>query len=244
MEALEEIILRLSQLVVDFHQIAELDMNPVIVKDGRPVAADARVILKPSPLKSPDHLVISPYPAQYESRAVTSDGLEIFVRPIRPEDAPLFEALFDTLSKSSIYNRFFRPVNSLTRKMLVGYTQIDYDRQIALVAMEESESGRMLGVSRVIRTTGDRTAEFSVLVGDPWQGRGIGAVLLKRCLQVAKDQGVRYVWGIVLPENKQMLALARKLGFEVDYPAQSEVEVRIDLETVKLDQDFGRRHTD
>jgi acetyltransferase len=244
MEALEEIILRLSQLVIDFHQIAELDLNPVIVKDGRPVAADARVILKPSPLKSPDHLVISPYPAQYESRAITSDGLGIFVRPIRPEDAPLFEALFDTLSKSSIYNRFFRPVKSLTRKMLVGYTQIDYDRQIALVAMEESESGRMLGVSRVIRTTGDRTAEFSVLVGDPWQGKGIGAVLLKRCLQVAKDQGVRYVWGIVLPENKQMLALARKLGFEVDYPAQSEVEVRIDLETVKLDQDFGRRRAD
>ncbi|MGA9538384.1 MAG: bifunctional acetate--CoA ligase family protein/GNAT family N-acetyltransferase [Desulfobacterales bacterium] len=244
LEALEEIILRLSQLVVDFPQIAELDMNPVIVKDGRPVAADARVILKPSSLKSPDHLVISPYPAQYEARAVTSDGLEIFVRPIRPEDAPLFEALFDTLSKSSIYNRFFRPVKSLTRKMLVGYTQIDYDRQIALVALEEDESGRMLGVSRVIRTTGDRKAEFSVMVGDPWQGKGIGAVLLKRCLQVAKDQGVRYVWGTVLPENKQMLALARKLGFDVDYPAQGEVEVRIDLETIKLDQDFGQRHTD
>lgn len=160
-------------------------MNPVIVKDGRPVAADASVILKPSPLKSPDHLVISPYPAQYKARAVTSDGLEIFVRPIRPEDAQLFEALFDTLSKSSIYNRFFSPVKSLTRKMLVGYTQIDYDRQIALVAVEEGESGRMLGVSRVIRTTGDRTAEFSVLVGDPWQGRGIGAVLLNRCLHVA-----------------------------------------------------------
>lgn len=91
--------------MVDFPQIAELDLNPVIVKDGRPVAADARVILKPSLLKSPDHLIISPYPAQYESRAVTSDGLEIFVRPIRPEDAPLFEALFDTLSKASIYNR-------------------------------------------------------------------------------------------------------------------------------------------
>ena len=244
LEALEEIILRLSQLVVDFPQIAELDMNPVIVKDGRPVAADARVILKPSSLKSPDHLVISPYPAQYEARAVTSDGLEIFVRPIRPEDAPLFEALFDTLSKSSIYNRFFSPVKSLTRKMLVGYTQIDYDRQIALVALEEDESSRMLGVSRVIRTTGDRKAEFSVMVGDPWQGKGIGAVLLKRCLQVAKDQGVRYVWGTVLPENKQMLALARKLGFDVDYPAQGEVEVRIDLETIKLDQNFGQRHTD
>jgi acetyltransferase len=79
-------------------------------------------------------------------------------------------------------------VRTLTLKMLVGYTQIDYDRQIALVAMEEGESGRMLGMSRVIRTTGDRTAEFSMLVGDPWQGRGIGAVLLKRCLQVAKDQ--------------------------------------------------------
>ncbi len=239
--SLEEIILRLSQLVVDFPEIAELDMNPVIVKDGRPLAADARVILKPSRLRSPEHLVISPYPEQYASRAVTSDGLEIFVRPIRPEDAPLFEALFDSLSRSSIYNRFFSPVKTLTRKMLVGYTQIDYDRQIALVAIEEDPDDRMLGVSRIIRTTGDRTAEFSVLVGDPWQGKGIGAVLLKRCLQVAKDQGIRRVWGTVLAANTQMLALARKLGFEIHSPAAGEVEVRIDLETLEPDRDFERR---
>ena len=232
--SLEEIILRLSQLVVDFPQVAELDLNPVIVTDGRPTAADARVRLKSSALESPDHLVISPYPAQYESEAVTDDGLALFVRPIRPEDAPLFEDLFDTLSKTSIYNRFFSPVKSLTRRMLVRYTQIDYDRQIALVALKGDTRNTMLGVARVIRTAGGGGAEFSVLVGDPWQDRGIGAVLLKRCLQVAQDQGIRRVWGTVLPQNNRMLALARKLGFDVCRPGHDEVEVRIDLQAVDL----------
>jgi acetyltransferase len=244
LDALEEIILRLSQLVVDIPEVAELDMNPVLIKNGRPTAADARIILKSSRLKSPDHLVISPYPEGYASRAVTSEGLEIFVRPIRPEDAPLFDALFDTLSQSSRYNRFFRSLKSLSRKMLVRFTQIDYDREIALVALEQEQGDRMLGVSRFIRSSDHHEAEFSVLVADPWQDRGIGAVLLKRCLQVAEDQGVRHVWGTVLPQNKQMLALARKLGFEVHSPSPGEVEVHIDLKTVTLDQDFETRRID
>lgn len=230
-EQLEEMLVRLSQLVVDFPQILELDMNPVMVKDGRAVAVDAAVVVKSTENRPPDHLVISPYPAQYEFQDKTTDGTEIRIRPIRPEDAPLFEALFESLSQTSIYQRFFRKLKNLSRRMLVQYTQIDYDRQIALVAICEE---RMLGVSRLYPDGGGDRAEFSVLVGDPWQGRGIGARLLRRLLQVAKDRGIRRVWGTVLSGNTEMLALARKLGFEIGSCESGETSVRIDLKNRPL----------
>ncbi|MGB6281839.1 MAG: acetate--CoA ligase family protein, partial [Syntrophobacteria bacterium] len=124
---LEEMIIRLSQLLEDFPEIVELDMNPVIVNEGRPCAVDARVILKPSEVPAPLHLVISPYPAQYESQTVVKDGLAVFIRPIKPEDAPALLDLFHALSPTSVYYRFFSPMKSLSASMLARFTQIDYD---------------------------------------------------------------------------------------------------------------------
>jgi acetyltransferase len=148
---LEEMIIRLSQLVEDFPEIIELDMNPVIINEGRPIAADARVIFRPAEVSAPLHLVISPYPTQYEYREVIKDGLAVFIRPIKPEDAPSFLDLFHTLSPTSVYYRFFSPMKSLSAPMLARFTQIDYDREIALVALqEERPEGKMLGVARVI----------------------------------------------------------------------------------------------
>jgi hypothetical protein len=183
LELLEEMLVCLSHLLVDFPQIAELDMNPVIVKDGRPCAVDARIIVRDSEVPSPRHLVISPYPEQYESREVTEDGVEIYVRPIKPEDAQLLLDLFDRMSKRSRYYRFFTPLKTLSREMLVRLTQVDYDRHIALVALQRKDGKeRMVGVARVISDPGRKSAEFSVAVGDPWQGRGIGRKLLERSL--------------------------------------------------------------
>jgi acetyltransferase len=232
-------IIRLSQLVEDFPEIVELDMNPVIVHEGRPCAVDARVILKPSEVATPLHLVISPYPAQYESQTVVKDGLAVFIRPIKPEDAPLLVSLFDSLSPTSIYYRFFSPMKSIPHNMLARFTQIDYDREIALVALEEGkQTERMLGVARVIGNPDGNKAEFAVLVGDPWQGRGVGAELLQKCLRIARERGIETVWGIVLRENTQMLALARKLGFNVssiDEPG--ELELKIDLRSMDVDSE-------
>ncbi len=234
LELLEEMMLRLSQLVVDFPQIAELDMNPVIVKDGTPCAVDARVVLEPSDVPAPLHLVISPYPVRYESQEVTTGGLPVFIRPIKPEDAPLLVELFSVLSPTSIYFRFFSPIKTLTPTMLARFTQIDYDREIALVALEETEGEEtMLGVARVIAEPDLNKAEFAILVGDPWHGKGIGARLLERCLRLAKERGIKNVWGTVLQENKQMLALARKLGFSISRtPETDEYELTIDLQSV------------
>jgi acetyltransferase len=234
---LEEIIVRLSQLVVDFPEIRELDMNPILVANGKPIVVDARVLLQPATVTSPNHLVISPYPEEYESEELTSGGLSVFVRPIKPEDASLLVDLFNTLSRTSIYYRFFGAMKALPHSMLVRFTQVDYDREIGLVAMERDGGGeeRMLGVARVIADPDGRRAEFAVLIGDPWQGKGVGARLLEKSLRIAKKRGIETVWGVVLRENRGMLTLARKLGFRVSAsPEPTEMEVTIDLKALEV----------
>lgn len=214
-QLLEEIIIRLAQLVTDFSEIEELDINPLFVNEKNACAIDARVLLKPSDKPAPLHLVISPYPDQFEEHTRTSEGIDIFIRPIRPEDAPLLVGLFESLSPRSVYLRFFSPMKRLPHSMLAVFTQIDYDRHIALVALSESNSKEeMLGVARIILERNLKEAEFSVVVGDQWQGKGIGATLLQRCLSIAGDKGLDRVTGVVLAENTQMLALGKKMGFK------------------------------
>ena len=228
---LEEILIRLSQLVTDFAEIAELDINPLRVAKGLACAVDARVLLAPAEKPAPLHLVISPYPNQYERPLTTSQGQKLLIRPIRPEDAPLLEEMFDTLSPRSIYFRFFSPLKRLPHSMLARFTQIDYDRQIALVCIDTSPGvDRMIGVARVIAERDPRCGEFAVLVSDPWQGMGIGAALLRDCLKIAKTEGIERVRGFVLAENTQMLALGRKLGLRIEPRREiGEYEMAIDL---------------
>jgi acetyltransferase len=229
---LEEILIRLSQLVIDFPEIEELDINPLMVTKNDFCAADARVLLKSTQVPSPFHLVISPYPSQYEVRIQHSGVGELFIRPIRPEDAPLLVKLFESLSARSIVLRFFSPLKMLPHRMLARFTQIDYDREIALVALYGPEQNeKMLGVARIITNVYNRKhAEFSVIVGDPWQGKGIGAELLKRCLSISRERGIEKVTGIVLPENTQMLALGKKLGFSATkVTGESDYKLSIDL---------------
>jgi len=234
-ELLEEMILRLSQLLIDFPQIAELDMNPLLVKDGKPVVVDARIFVSPSERPAPLHLVISPYPAEDETHLVTEEGCKIFIRPVKPEDAPLFQSFFKILSPSSIYHRFFRYVKELTSEMLARFTQIDYDREIALVALEDNPKiERMLGVARIASDPDGKKGEFAVVVGDPWHGQGIGLALLEKCLAIAKKRGFREVRGIVSRGNQSMLALGKKLGFQVKPgPADHDLELVLPLTLVE-----------
>ena len=232
LDLLEETLIRLSQLVSDFPEIVELDINPMILAPDRICAVDGRVIIRPSEVSSPHHLVISPYPNQYETTITTGEGLTLFIRPIKPEDAPLLVDLFHSLSEETIYYRFFTPLKSLSHDMLVVFTQIDYDRDMALVAMDASQpEEKILGVARLIRRKpGGAEAEFAVVVSDAWQGKGIGATLMRRLMVVAQKQYLEYLWGMVLPQNKQMLNLARKLGFEIHKdPKEHAYEVKIDL---------------
>ena len=230
-EALEAVLIRLSQLVTDFPQIVELDINPLVIRHGRPIAVDARMVLRPASCPAPMHLVVSPYPTQYESRVSLPEIGELLIRPVRPEDAPLLVELFRTLSPQSVYYRFFSPMKELSHDMLARFTQIDYDREIALVAIAEAAGAeKMLGAARVILQHNLKDAEFAVLVGDPWQGKGIGAHLLATCLEIARERRFGIIWGTVLAENKGMLALGRKLGFSRKRGDQSgEFELTLDM---------------
>jgi acetyltransferase len=234
-DQLTEMIMRLVQLVIDFPQIAELDLNPVVVKNGWPQAVDARILLRPSAAASPMHLVISPYPAHYETAQETRSGLKILIRPIRPEDAVLAKELFKTLSPTTIYYRFFRYMKSLTPEMLARLTQIDYDREMALVAIDQNgDQERMLGAARIIADPDGRKAEFSVLVGDPWQGKGIGAKLLEHLLHIARRRSIEHIWGCVLKENVTMLRLGKKAGFATRFNREQDVyDLTIDLPAAK-----------
>ena len=231
MEALEILLINISQLMTDFPRIAELDMNPVIVKDGFPMAVDARIRVEDIAQPSPMHLVISPYPEEYEFHEKIDDGIDIFIRPVKPEDASLFTELFGLLSSTSIYHRFFSAMKEISPAMLARFTQVDYDREIALIALDEaSKNETMFGIARVISDPDGKTGEFSVLIGDPWHGQGIGAKLLGRVLQIAKTRGIETVWGTVLRENRKMIALQKRLGFTPKTDAeQGEVTLQINL---------------
>ncbi|MCD6306069.1 MAG: GNAT family N-acetyltransferase [Deltaproteobacteria bacterium] len=228
-ERLEEAIIRLSQLLIDFPQIAELDMNPLLIKEGKPVAVDARILVSPPEVASPMHLVISPYPEEDETHLVTREGVRVFLRPVRPEDGHLFQEFFKVLSRTTIYYRFFSPMKELSSEMLARFTQIDYDREIALVAFEDDpREERMLGVARITGDPDSITGEFAVVVGDPWHGKGIGSTLLQNCLSIAERRGFQIVHGVVLSENQSMLALGKRLGFEMNrVPNSNEYELLI-----------------
>jgi acetyltransferase len=162
---------------------------------------------------------------------VTRGGMEIFLRPIRPEDAPLLVEFFNSLSPTSVYYRFFMPLRELPLSMLTRFTQIDYDRDIVVVAIQRTSGGeRIVGVVRLMSDPDVTSAEFAITVGDAWQKEGVGASLLEHSIHIARERGVQFVWGMVLPENKGMLALARSHGFNVNKIGGSkDYEVRIDL---------------
>lgn len=237
LEKLEELLMQLSQLVIDFPEIVELDINPLLVKNGELFAVDARIRLARVEDDAKLHLVISPYPQHLERHDLTDMQMPLFIRPIKPEDAPLFVELFNSLTPTSIYYRFFSVVKTLSPEILARFTQVDYDREISFVALEDQEEGveRMLGVANIVGEPDGKRGEFSVLIGDPWQGKGIGAKLLLQCLEIAKERGMEIVWGTVLAENAYMLALGKKLGFTIKQGEDpSEYKLTIDLKTAKL----------
>mgnify|MGYP003582112385 FL=1 len=237
LEKLEELLIRLSQLVIDFPEIVEMDINPVVVKNGEPCAVDARIrLVRDESGTTRQHLVISPYPQHLERHDLTDLDMPLFIRPIKPEDAALFTELFNTLTPTSIYYRFFSVVKSLTPENLARFTQIDYDREISFVALDDrAGEEQMLGIANIIGEPDGKRGEFSVLIGDPWQGVGIGAKLLLQCLRIAQERGMEIVWGTVLSENIYMLGLGKKLGFTVTPGGDgSEFKLTIDLKTVKL----------
>lgn len=227
---IEQVLLRVSEMVCELPEIAALDINPLLAGELGVVAVDARIELADT-LHGAEpyaHMAIHPYPAHFAHRATLSDGREILLRPIRPEDAELEQAFVRGLSEESRYLRFMRAIEELTPEMLVRFTQIDYDREMAFVALFEKDGQQEeIGVARYSVEPDGESAEFAMVVADAWQGLGVGTLLLEALIESARQRGVRELIGEVLPRNRSMLALSDQLGFSRQVLESDEDLVRV-----------------
>jgi len=226
--AVAEALVRISQLIVDFPEIAELDVPALFVDPLGVLAADAWLRLR-GPGESPARLAIAPYPAELIEHPLVG-GERMTIRPIRPEDAQAHGAFFSRLSPQDIRYRFFSAIKELSAEQMARLTQVDYDREIAFVAVREA-SGDTVGVARLVCEADGRTGEFAVIVQADMKGRGLASHLMKRLIDWARAHGVREVVGQVLADNPPMLAFVRHLGFSVHrMPEEPDVmEVRLTL---------------
>jgi acetyltransferase len=230
-DLLEQILLRISEMVCELPQLREMDINPIIVDEHGALAVDARIVIDNAPqgvssrVHNYNHLSILPYPAQYEQLWPMRGGGEYTVRPVQPDDAQMLQDLVQGLSKESRYFRFVSSMHELPPAMLARFTLIDYDREMALVAIHKTrtagedgemlETERIIGVSRYVTNPDKSSCEFSLVVADDFAGKGLGSRLMMSIMDVARDKGLSEIEGLVLTHNPGMLKLMRSLGFTV-----------------------------
>tara|TARA_R110002110_G_scaffold205066_5_gene416857 strand:+ start:36693 stop:39374 length:2682 start_codon:yes stop_codon:yes gene_type:complete len=217
MDALVDALKRVSEMACELPELQELDINPLLVDEEGVIAVDARMVVA-APTRHTEHyahMAIHPYPPELEKTWHLPDGTDIVVRPIRPEDAAIEQTFVSELSAESKYFRFMSHLDKLSPLMLARFTQIDYDREMALVALtsEDSSAAKIVGVARYISNPDGSSCEFALTVADAWQKRGIGSQLMQRLMSVARERGLEVMEGDVLSRNRKMLRLCTRLGF-------------------------------
>ena len=235
--ALEEFLVRFSQLVVEQPWIKEIDINPVLVSQERIIALDARIVLHGSDMPESElpRPAVRPYPVQYVKPWTTRNDTPVMIRPIRPEDEPLVIGLHKGLSERTVYLRYFQPLKLSTRtshERLTRICFIDYDREMVLVVERKGKDDRaqIIAIGRLSKTRGGgNEAELAVLVDDRYQGQGLGTELYRRLISVARDERLKRVVSTILNENREMRAICQKLGFRL--------EVDLDEGTVRAELD-------
>lgn len=217
-EFISFILYKFAYLVMDFPEIKEIDINPFAVDNEGGVILDAKVILDGAAVKSKlepyHHMVISPYPKEYQTAYVMKDGTKVLLRPIKPEDEPMEAEMFSHFSEETQRFRFFQRIKDISHEMLIRYTQIDYDREIAIIAeIDENGEKKMAGVARLIADPYNENAEFAIVVADPWQSQGLGNALTDYLLDIARKRGIKKVLANVLKDNNIMLKIFRNRNF-------------------------------
>jgi acetyltransferase len=224
--ALEKVLLRVSEMVCALPQLREMDINPIIVDEHGAVAVDARIVVDNTSLASPyGHLAIMPYPAGQESEWPLKGGGVYTIRPIHPDDADRLQALIRSLSTESRYFRFASTLPELPLQMLARFTLIDYDREMALVAVrrepqrdddgQEREVERIIGVARIVTNPDGTSCEFALVVADDHTGQGLGSRLMLSIIDAARRKGLTQIIGLILVKNAPMLRLMTSLGFQI-----------------------------
>ena len=218
-DAVALLLVKLAQLAADLPEVREVDLNPVLADENGLITVDARVAV--APLEPARHgpsghprFAIRPYPKEWERRARLREGTEILVRPVRPEDEPLYGPFFAAVTQQDLRLRFFAPVKEFGHSFIARFTQIDYARAMAFIAIEES-SGKMLGVVRLHADANYDSGEYAILVRSDLKGRGLGCLLMQMIIEYARAEGIKSIEAQVLSENSAMLAMCRELGFAI-----------------------------
>jgi acetyltransferase len=215
-DAIVQVLLRLSEMVCELPEIKELDINPLVADDQGVLALDARIVVRePQPgLRPYGHMAVHPYPSHLIRQYQLADGTNITIRPIRPEDAVLEKQFVKELSPEAKFFRFMNALQELSQNMLIRLTQLDYDRELALVAVIDSGAEKIeLGVARYFTNPDGETAEFAVVVADEWQHRGLGTRLMSCLIDAAREKGLKSFRGEILADNVKMLGLMRRMAF-------------------------------
>ena len=223
--ALEKILVAFSQLVIEQRWIKEVDINPLLIAPEQIVALDARVILHDpnTPEGKLPQLTIRPYPAKYVMPWVMKTGKKVTIRPIRPEDEPLIVKFHETLSDRTVYYRYFQIMklrDRVAHERLTRICFIDYDREIALVAEtngSNADDTKILGVGRLSKLHGANEGEIAVLVADEFQGHGLGTELVKKLIEIGKEERLDCMVSFILPDNSNMQHICKKLGFKLQH---------------------------
>jgi acetyltransferase len=218
-DAIALLLVKLAQLAADLPELRELDLNPVLADENGLIAVDARIAVAPLDvaLRGPSghpRFAIRPYPKEWERHTALRDGTKIFVRPVRPEDEPLYGPFFAAVTAEDLRLRFFAPVKEFGHTFIARLTQIDYARAMAFLAIEEA-SGKMLGVVRLHADADYEHGEYAILVRSDLKGRGLGYLLMQMIIEYARAEGLKTIEGQVLGENAAMLNMCRELGFSI-----------------------------
>ncbi len=231
MDALDLALIKVSQLVVDVGEIKELDINPLLADQNGVVALDARVVVAPYEGHPHRRLAIKPYPKELEETIELEDGRTLLLRPIRGEDEPCLRAGFAKLTPDEVKMRFFVPMKTLDHLWAARLSQINYDREMALIFTDHGAPGKteIYGVARISADPNNESAEYALIVRNDMTGMGLGTLLLKKILAYAKARGIREVFGDVLRDNRKMLHLCDKLGFETSHEGDDLSVVRTSM---------------
>jgi acetyltransferase len=235
-DALIQTLIRLSYLAADYPEITELDVNPLLVTSSEVVALDARIMIDRTMEGHPQipfaHLALHPYPEKYVQKLNLQDGTEVLLRPIKPEDEPLWLEMIGRCSKESLYSRFRYFFQWQNHEVATRYCYIDYDREIAIVAeIIENGERKLVGVGRLIADPDHETVEFAILIIDEYQQKDLGNIITDFCLEIAGKWNLRKMIAQTTSDNKRMISVFQKRGFSIRTDDRdTTVEVEKDLQ--------------
>jgi acetyltransferase len=230
---IEEILIKFSQLVTDFPEIMEVDINPIVVNGSSVCAVNAKITIDSHRImrevaEHHEHLLIAPYPRKYISKRTLKNGTQVTLRPIKSEDEHRFNDLFKSLSEESVRFRFFEIIKEMSHDTLSRYCNLDYDREVAIVAELQNDC-KIIGVVRLILDPEGKNGEFAIMVSDPWQGLGLGSKLMDYIIEIGKDLKVQTIYSYIDRENIKMISLCNKKGFETKSIDEYAVNMSLNL---------------